>query len=244
MRRSGWVALCAAVLLAVFGFGVGWGDRSLFPPSAGAGRIAVLVVSNGYHSGIVVPRPALAEAAGRAGAGAALSVATRFLHYDEVEVGWGEERFYREVPTIDALNWRLALRALFAPGNASVLHVVGIEGGDRTLFRGADLVRVELSREGFDRLVQSVDRSFARDGQGQPEALGPGLYGPSLFYRATEAFSALNVCNHWTARLLAAAGVPTSPLLATLPDGLLLDLRLRSGLRPEREALPVSARTQ
>jgi hypothetical protein len=60
--------------------------------------------------------------------------------------------------------------------------------------------------------------------------LGPGLYGPSLFYRAVGHFNLLNVCNHWTARLLDVAGVPTAPVLATLPYGLQADLRFRSGL--------------
>jgi hypothetical protein len=40
------------------------------------------------------------------------------------------------------------------------------------------------------------------------------------------------VCNHWLADLLAAAGVSTAPVPATLPPGLFLDLEWRSGLRP------------
>jgi hypothetical protein len=40
----------------------------------------------------------------------------------------------------------------------------------------------------------------------------------------------LNVCNHWVARLLSIAGIPTAPVLATLPQGLLLDLQWRSKL--------------
>jgi len=40
------------------------------------------------------------------------------------------------------------------------------------------------------------------------------------------------VCNHWVADLLDAAGVPTAPILATLPSGLLLDLKWRSNLVP------------
>jgi Protein of unknown function (DUF2459) len=45
-------------------------------------------------------------------------------------------------------------------------------------------------------------------------------------------FSIVNVCNHWLARLLDSAGVPTTPVLATLPYGLFLDLRWRAGLTP------------
>ena len=47
-----------------------------------------------------------------------------------------------------------------------------------------------------------------------------------------QAFHVFNVCNHWVARLLSAAGVPTAPVPATLPQGLLLDLKWRAGLTP------------
>src|SRR3712207_8668119 len=49
--------------------------------------------------------------------------------------------------------------------------------------------------------------SFERR-DGLPVELGPGLYGPSLFFRADGAFHLLSVCNHWTARLLHEAGLP------------------------------------
>ncbi len=42
----------------------------------------------------------------------------------------------------------------------------------------------------------------------------------------------LRVCNHWIADLLDAAGVPTAPVLATLPQGLLWDLSTRAGAVP------------
>lgn len=210
------------------------GDSSLFPAQPGAGGLSVLVVNNGYHSGLVVPRSALAEIARRGGHAALGVVAGRFSAYENLELGWGEARFYREVPTIDRLNWRLALSALFGRDNESVLHVVGIEGDPRDVFRGAEIVPVRVSAEGAARLFARLEATFAPKEGGLPEELGPGLYGPSLFYRARGSFNILNVCNHWIADLLDAAGVPTSPVLATLPSGLVLDLRWRSGLMPER----------
>jgi hypothetical protein len=125
----------------------------------------------------------------------------------------------------------LAIRALFRPGNPSVLHVVGVNGDPRAVFANSDLVRVHISDAGFARLTDMLDATFARrKGSFMPEELGPGLYGMSLFFRANGAFHLFNVCNHWIANLLAAAGVPTAPVLATLPFGLLLDLEWRSGL--------------
>ena len=62
--------------------------------------------------------------------------------------------------------------------------------------------------------------------------LGRGLYGASLFYPANGHFSIFKVCNHWIADLLGAAGLPVAPVLATLPSGLILDLRWRAGIAP------------
>lgn len=206
------------------------GDRALFPSEGGT--VAIDLVSHGYHSGLALPLPAVAASAARNKLSALAAVAERFGAYTWIEVGWGEGEFYRQVPTLDALSLPMALRALFRPGNASVLHVVGVSGEPRAMFDAAEIVRLPLSPAGLDRLLSQLDAAFVRNPSEAPIELGPGLYGPSLFYRAIGTFSLLNVCNHWTAELLDAAGVPTAPVLATLPHGLIWDLRLRSGLKP------------
>jgi uncharacterized protein (TIGR02117 family) len=213
------------------------GDPTLWPPAAGAPSVEIHVVSHGYHSGIVVDRAAMAEVAGRAGDAALIAVAQRFADYRWLEIGWGDEGFYRNVPNVASLTVRLAVRALFMPGNASVVHVVGLNRPARETFSKADIIRVPLSIAGFARLLDGLEASFAhvsndRSGAAVMEPLGPGLYGPSLFYRGVGAFHVFNVCNHWVARLLSAAGLPTAPVLATLPPGLFLDLKWRAGLVP------------
>ena len=50
------------------------------------------------------------------------------------------------------------------------------------------------------------------------------------FFASVERFSLVHLCNDWTAELLNAAGLPTTPVLDTLPAGLWLDLQLRAGL--------------
>ena len=208
-----------------------WGNRSLWPPAPGAPTIEIFIVSHGYHAGIIVPHAALADEASRRGLSALGHLATRFAGFDRLEIGWGDEGFYREVPTADSVTKALAIRALFRPGNPSVLHVVGVKDDPRAMFANSDLVQVDIGDAGFARLTDMLDATFARSkGSFMPEELGPGLYGTSLFFRANGAFHLFNVCNHWIANLLDAAGVPTAPVLATLPFGLLLDLEWRSGL--------------
>jgi uncharacterized protein (TIGR02117 family) len=223
-------AIVAALLLVAALATARRGDRSLWPPAPGAPATEVFVVSHGYHAGIIVPRAALAATASRQGLAALGTVAARFAGFDRLEIGWGDEGFYREVPTAQSLTVVLALRALFRPGNLSVLHVVGVGADARAAFPNSDLVRLDLGEAGFARLADKLDGSFARGEGGLPVDLGPGLYGTSLFFRANGAFHLFNVCNHWLAGLLDAAGVPTAPVPATLPYGLLLDLEWRSGL--------------
>src|SRR5262245_6901346 len=231
-RRLGLGVLTAAALFALAVIATARsGDRTLWPPTPGTAAPEIHVVSHGYHSGIVIPRAALLDQASRRGRAALGAVATRFARFERLEIGWGDEGFYRAVPTLDSLTVPLALRALLRPGNPSVLHVVGIPGDPRLVFVSSDVVRLELSAAGFDKLADKLDASFGREANGVlPEPLGPGLYGTSLFFRADGAFHLFNVCNHWVADLLDAAGVPTAPVLATLPPGLLIDLEWRAGL--------------
>jgi uncharacterized protein (TIGR02117 family) len=208
-------------------------DPVLWPPGAGAAVAEIYVVSHGYHSGIVVRRAATEEVASRKDNTALLAVARRFPSYQWIEVGWGDEGFYRSVPDVAALSLKLAVRALLLPGNRSVVHVVGLNVHPRAAFPKSEMVRIDLTAEGFSHMLDRLDASIARIGEdGGPEDLGVGLYGPSKFFRSVDTFSIFNVCNHWVARLLSAAGLPTAPVLATLPQGLLLDLRWRAGLQP------------
>jgi uncharacterized protein (TIGR02117 family) len=230
-RRLGFgLLVVAAMFVAAAVATARRGDASLWPPAPGAPTTEVFVVSHGYHAGIVIPRRALADLASRRGLTALGDMSTRFAAFDRLEIGWGDEGFYREVPTAASLTAALALRALLRPGNPSVLHVVGLNNDPRAAFSRSDMVRIELGEAGFARLAEKLDATFARDAAGRLEDLGPGLYGPSLFFRANGTFHIFNVCNHWLAGLLDAAGVPTAPVLATLPFGMLADLEWRAGL--------------
>jgi uncharacterized protein (TIGR02117 family) len=231
LRWIAWpVGLLAAALIVATIATARFGDKSLYPPPPGAARVEVFVAANVHHSGLILPREALADAARRRGLPALAAVTARFAAYDGLEFGWGDEGFYTRVPTTNELTVGLALRALFRPGNPSVLHVVGVADHPRKAYPLASLVALTLGEDGFARLAAMLDATFAQSGRdGTIEELGRGLYGPSLFYRAAGTFHLFRVCNHWIADLLDAAGVPTAPVLATMPQGLLWDLTTRAG---------------
>src|SRR5262249_19997393 len=162
-RRLAWgVAALLAVLIGLTVVTARFGDRSLYPPAPGAPHVEVFVVSHGYHAGIVLPRAPLADAASRSGNAALTAVAARLAAYGWLEVGWGDEGFYPSVPTVASLTIPMAMRALFRPGNPSVLHVVGLSAPARASFPHADLMRLELSERGFFALLARLDATFAR----------------------------------------------------------------------------------
>lgn len=237
-RAIGWGSLCTIVVLLVATvFTATSRDPALWPSAAGSPAVQIHVVSHGYHSGIVLPRAATGELASRQGNNAVLAVTQRFAAYNWLEIGWGDEGFYRSVPDVASLTFAHAVRALFRPGNASVVHVVGLTNHPRASFPRSDMVRIDLGADGFTRLLDRLDASFARAGDGAAiDDVGAGLYGPSRFFRGVETFNIFNVCNHWIARLLSAAGLPTAPVLATLPQGLLFDLNWRAGIDPLPQA--------
>src|SRR5262245_17961067 len=176
-RFARWLALGVLIAAVLFAAAVvasaRRGDASLWPAKPGTPTREVFIVSHGYHAGIIIPARALAEEAGSRGLPALGYLATRFAGFDRLEIGWGDEGFYREVPTMESLNVPLALRALLRPGNPSVLHVVGVGADARATFARSDLVRIDLGAAGFTRLLDKLDATFARapDG-GLPQELG------------------------------------------------------------------------
>jgi hypothetical protein len=161
------------------------GDARLYPPPAEQPRVEVFIAANIHHSGIILPRQALADAAAKRTLPALAAVTTRFAGYERLEFGWGDEGFYTRVPTTAEFTTALALRALFRPGNPSVLHVVGLAVHPQVAYPNASMVALTLGEGGFGRLAAMLDATFARSGRdGTIEEMGPGLYGPSLFFRA------------------------------------------------------------
>ncbi|MFM9860068.1 DUF2459 domain-containing protein [Pseudoxanthobacter sp. M-2] len=220
-----------AVSAAVLAWAIaGTGDPRLYPPAPGAATVEVAVVDHGYHAGLVVRTADVARAGSERGLPALSALAARFGAYPWLEIGWGDSAFYRFAPRLSDVTVGMAMAALSGSNDGSVLHVVGLMGGPAASFPAADAQTLRLSEVGFDALAVRLAAAFAPDAAGQPEALGPGLYGQSLFFSANGRYSLFATCNHWVADLFAAAGLRVSPVPAVLSNGLLADLRWRNEL--------------
>jgi uncharacterized protein (TIGR02117 family) len=204
-------------------------DPALYPVRDGGVRITV--VDHGYHAGIVLPHGLLQELAETdkfANLRQALDVFSAFEH---VEIGWGEENFYRYVPAAELSAAPHVARALFSPGNRSVLHIVGVNGDTAMVFARSAPLNLAVSREGLRRIARELDRQLTPSATGEVVPQGPGLYGPSAFFNARDGYHLFNTCNHWAGRTLALAGLPYSPVESTISAGLMMHLR-RAALHP------------
>jgi len=186
------------------------------PATGGAGEaqaaVIVHVVSNGWHTGIVLARADLPAGA--------IPEAEDFPTAPYLEFGWGDaEYFPARNPSVG-----MALAAALTPTPA-VMHLVGLPGQPRQVFPTAETIDVALSPDGFRRLVDYLEASFARGGARRAAAAAPGLYAYSRFYSATGEFHLFNTCNTWTARGLAAAGLAVTVSGTLRAEELMAQLR-------------------
>jgi uncharacterized protein (TIGR02117 family) len=189
----------------------------------GETRRPVYLVSHDWHTGIVVRRADLPAAA--------WPESEDFPDAEYLEVGWGDRDYYQ---SREPGAW-LTLKAAFWP-TPSVLHIAGFSGPVAGYFPHSEVIELNLSQRGFERLSGFVHDSFDRDGAARSARLGPGLYGQSGFYPAREKFHLFNTCNVWTARALRAAGLPVTSYFAITTDNVMSQARRFGKTIPSRPA--------
>ena len=161
--------------------------------------VTIHLVSNGYHTGIVLPASA---------AGIDLSLTFRPTDLPDPDdagdwllFGWGDRDFYQNTPSWAEFSPRTALVALMGSGE-TLLHVDHLRSPAEVPHARA----VRVSPEEYARLVAAISGVARRGADGYPIPV-PGYGSLDVFYEAHGQYSALRACNVWTAEILAAAGV-------------------------------------
>ncbi len=210
-RRQKGTGLAPMILAVTLGAIAGlwtWttpGKPDLWPPAADPNGIEVLVLDNGFHTDLAVPRAHL-----EAGSGP-LAGAVRSLPPGEwILIGWGDARFYVDQSPIGD---RLAdgARAFFRPGNASVIMLDPAQDNPRDLVAADRRRTLHLSTAGFEAMVAHIEASLDLD-QGQAHIAAARAGDDARFFASHEHFWIGRLCNHWSAGVLNAAGLPVRPL--------------------------------
>jgi uncharacterized protein (TIGR02117 family) len=184
------------------------GDPILYPAPPGEAGVTVYLLDNGFHTDLAVPRAALMD-----GGGALAEATAGLAPGDWVLVGWGDATFYVDQSPISG---RLAdgARAFFRPGNASVVMLDPEARDPARRFRPEDRQALRLSPAGMAALRARVQASLATDATGRPVLATARPGHDARFFESRETFWIGHLCNHWTADLLSAAGLPIRPFRA------------------------------
>lgn len=224
IARIGLMGLCFLVLAFVLGAVV---PRPLFQPATGDSQPTrrIVILHNPIHTDIALPIDA--EMAQRFGfvSDAGLSLQTPGAVY--LVFGWGGREFYLNTPQWSQLK-ASSMFAAFTVDRA-VMHV-GLLGD---MPEDSDDVRIlALSEDGYARLVDFIEASFAR-AAGETVPIPGAGYGPyDMFFEAKGHFNALAGCNTWTAAALRSAGLRTG-WWTPLPVSLDLSLSLYEAARSQ-----------
>ncbi|WP_313005487.1 DUF2459 domain-containing protein [Brevundimonas sp.] len=180
------------------------GDPALYPARPDE-AVTVHLLDNGFHTDLAVPRAALMEGGG------VLAEATASLAPGGwVLIGWGDATFYVDQSPISG---RLAdgARAFLKPGNPSVVMLDPQAQDPTRRFRPEDRRALRLSPAGMRALRARVQASLATDAAGRPVLAAARPGDDARFFASRETFWIGHLCNHWTADLLSAAGLPIRP---------------------------------
>lgn len=180
------------------------GNPALWPTSAAEPGVEVHVLDNGFHTDLAVPRGAL-----EARSGPLADAARGLARGDWILIGWGDARFYVEQGPI-AGRLPDGARAFFGPRNASVIMLDPTARDPRDLVGAERRRSLRLSSAGFEAMVRHIEGSLElADGRARIAAARAG--DDARFFASRERFWIGRLCNHWSAGVLHAAGLPVRP---------------------------------
>lgn len=178
------------------------------------GGVPIFVVSNGFHSDVVVPLLEPRTATDWLQKLGQPAWASQFSGYKFVAFGWGSEGFFLDSYGGHFPRLGTTLRAAL-PGRA-LMHV----GFYPAVPAGPRVVPVQISVAQYQRLVQLVEQSFQPDSAGHFALRNAAGYtAHDFFFRAGGRYHLLHTCNDWTNRTLGRAGIRAAlkaPLAASV----------------------------
>lgn len=186
--------------------------KGLFPVQAGQPTRTIYVLHRALHTGVVVKAADVAAWA--------WPQTMDFPDAEYIEVGWGDSQGYRY-----PLTSASACRAMFY-SKGSVLLVHAFTNTVTAEYDGiaSEIIEVQLSPRGFDRMCDYIGATYALDASNRPVPM-PTVYRDEDFFRARGHYWMLNNCNNWTARALREAGCPTLPRWSVLPGIMMHETR-------------------
>ncbi|MBL6953205.1 MAG: DUF2459 domain-containing protein [Alphaproteobacteria bacterium] len=173
---------------------------------------AVWVMSNGWHSDIIVRRADIPPDR--------IPEITAYPKAQYFAFGWGDALYY----PARSPDFEMAIQAIATP-TAAVMHLTAFSTTPESYYLKAEVLRLPITAPGLQALIQYIHDGFQRGSNKRALKTGPGLYRDSGFYPATGRFHLFNTCNTWTARGLMRAGLPIGLSRSIQAEALMRELR-------------------
>lgn len=215
--RTGLGAVTAAAIVGAAAALWTWtapGDPALWRATTGAPGVELHLLDNGFHTDLAVPRRALEARGGP------LGEAVRSLPAgDWILIGWGDAKFYVDQSPIEG---RLpdGARAFFRPGNPSVIMLDPAQRDPTGLFAEDGRRSFRVAPAGFEAMAAQIEASLDMS-TGAPRIAAAREGDDARFFASRETFSIARLCNHWTAGVLNAAGLPVRPFRSIVSSELM-----------------------
>lgn len=219
-RRRSRTGLGAVIVAAVVGVAAAlwtWtapGDADLWRAAPEAPGVDLHLLDNGFHTDLAAPRAALEARGGP------LAQAVRTLPAgDWILIGWGDAKFYvDQSPIGDRLPD--GARAFFRPGNPSVIMLDPAQRDPAEMFAEDGRRSFRVTPAGFEALASRIEGSLDVS-TGAPRVAAAREGDDARFFASRETFSIARLCNHWTAGVLNAAGLPVRPFRSIVSSELM-----------------------
>jgi len=171
----------------------------------------IFIVNHGWHTGIILKTDDINSSAWQ--------IDSLFKKHKYIEVGWGDEAFYKSSdPSI-----LMTLKAAVVP-TSSVLHIRTLSTYSLSMFSKENIIKITISQRAFTKLLRFIENSFAKK-DSKSIILSKGLYPESFFYLSSKKYHILHTCNVWTAEALESAELDVSPFFAITTDALFSQIR-------------------
>jgi len=123
-----------------------------------------------------------------------------------MSIGWGDKRFYFEMPTWNDLTLELAISALFLP-TESVIHFDFYNSPSKFLSHPKKIL---ISKRQYIILIDYIKSKLVIKNKKLIVHKDKNYSGTDNFYKAKGNFHLFNTCNMWTNNGLKKMGIKTS----------------------------------
>lgn len=167
--------------------------------------VTIYILTNGVHTDLVVP--VKNEQMDWSREVRFANTTGKDSTFEYVGFGWGDKGFYLETPTWADLKVSTAFKAAFAL-STSAIHATF----HKDMIKGADCVKINISKEQYSRLIRYIQESFTSDAEGHLMHIqtNANYSKEDAFYEAKGSYHLFHTCNTWANNGLKSCGQKAS----------------------------------